>query len=189
MIICNLQNGIYEGAILVQNREIEGKEIDEMVQMGLTLMKIDILSSEIKTVRTEVKDFAQMYKLLEKHENGNIMKNGTIWRSRAITTIKEVLLNVLQASKLTDAFDNHRLVLENFILMNAKNEAMEHVGVGWVESFERHIKLRAKLTRRDCNHIQQRIEIFSTKTQILREHKNGTNLGKISLFYKNNIFL
>ena len=184
MIICNLQNGIYEGAILVQNSEIEGKEIDEMVQMGLTLMKIDILASEIKVVRTEVKDFAQMYKILEKRENGNIMKNGTIWRSRAITTIKEVLLSVLQASKLTDAFDNHKLVLENFITMNAKNEASEHVGVGWVESFERHIKLRAKLTKRDCNHIQQRIEIFQTKSQILREYKKNTNLGKIFIFRK-----
>ena len=116
--------------------------------------------------------------------NSNIMKNGTIWRSRAIATIKEVLLSVLQASKITDAFDNHKMVLENFITMNAKNEASEHVGVGWVESFERHIKLRAKLTKRDCNHIQQRIDIFQTKSQILREYKKNTNLGKISFILR-----
>ena len=179
MITCFVSNGIYEGCILVQNREIEDRQVTELIQMGLTLTKIDIMIHEIRTVRSDLVDHAQMYKILEETDAGNIMKNGTVWRSRAMKTLQVTFMEVMQASKILEAYENHCTVLNNFIIMNQKNENQEYVGIGWVETFEKCVKIKTKLTKKDCNHIQQRIEIFQTKTKILKECKESEHLGNV----------
>ena len=171
MITCTENDGIYEGCLIVQNREIEDRSVTELIQMGITLMKIDIMIHEIKTIRSDCLDQAQMYKILEDSENGNIMKCGAEWRSRAMKTLKLVFLEVVQGSKIIEMYEMHQKVLENFIKMNQKNENQEYIGIGWVEATERNIKIKSKVTKKDCNHIAQRVEIYQTKTRILKECK------------------
>ena len=65
-----------------------------------------------------------------------------------------------------------------FIKMNQKNEKQEYIGVGWIESYERNVTIKIKLTKKDCNHIAQRVEIYQTKTKILKECKENKFLGK-----------
>lgn len=178
MILCDVNNGIYEGSILVQNNEIEEREVTEIVKMGLVLTKVDIMLHEIVTIRSDCVDHAQMYKILEDNKNGNIMKCGTIWRSRAMKTLKIVFLEVVQASRILEVYEAHQNVLTNFIEMNQKNENQEHVGVGWIETFDKHIKIRTKMTKKDCNHIAQRVEIFQTKTKILKNCEEIKHLGE-----------
>ena len=178
MLTCKMNDGIYEGAIVVMNKEIEGRNVEEIVQMGITLVKIDIIINEIQVVRIETPDVAQMYKILENNEGGNIMRNGNAWRGRAIKTIKTIFMEIMQASNITETYDNHKKILEDFIKMNAKNERLEHVGIGWAESNEKCVRVHVKMTKRDCNHIKQRIEIFQTKTKILKSCENSTHLGK-----------
>ena len=178
MITCNVSNGIYDGSILIQNGEIDGRDVTELVKMGLVLTKIDIMLHEIMTIRSDCVDHAQMYKILEDKENGNIMKCGTIWRSRAMKTLKVVFLEIVQASKILEVFETHQNVLINFIEMNQKNENQEYIGIGWAEVFEKHVKIKTKLTKKDCNHIDQRVEIYQTKTRILKSCKEIEHLSK-----------
>ena len=91
MFLTSKNDGIYNSNIHVQNREIEEREVTELVRMGIILTKIDIMVQEISTIRTDCTDQAQMYKILENKENGNIMMCGAIWRSRAMKTIKTIL--------------------------------------------------------------------------------------------------
>ena len=177
MFITSKSEGIYNSNIHVQNREIEEREVIELVQMGLTLTKIDIMIHEISTIRTDCTDQAQMYKILEDEENGNIMMCGAIWRSRAIKTIKTVLLDIVQGGKMIEAYESHQNVLKNFIKMNQKNEGQEYIGLGWVESQEKNISIRTKITKKDCNHIAQRVEIYQTKAKILKECKENKFMG------------
>ena len=149
MLTCEKNDGIYNGAIIVLNKEIDGRDVTEVVQMGINIIKIDILTSEIQVAKPDTPDLAQMYKILEMKDRGNIMKNGTIWRGRTIKTIKAVLLDVLQASNVLEAYETHKNELENFIKMNTKGENMEHVGIGWTVSHDKHIKIHVKLTKRD----------------------------------------
>ena len=177
MFLTSENNGIYNSNIYVQNREIEDREVTDLVQMGIVLTKIDIMIQEISTIRSDCTDQAQMYKLLEDKDSGNIMLCGAIWRSRAMKTIKTILLEIVQGGKMLEIYENHKNVLENFIKMNQKNEQQEYIGIGWVESQEKSIQIRTKLTKKDCNHIEQRVEIYQTKTKILRECKENKSLG------------
>ena len=183
MLTCSVENGIYEGSITVMSKEIDGKDVTEVVQMGITLVKVDILTNEIKAVRIQTLDVAQMYKIIEMKECGNIMRNGEVWRGRTIRTIKTVLVEVLQASNLIETYDMHKKVFENFIQLNAKNENQEHVGIGWAEVNDKQVKIHVKLTKRDCNHIKQRIEIYQTKTKILQGCKENENIGRPKSIY------
>ena len=178
MIICSLNEGIYEGNLAVTNKEIENREVMEVIQMGICLMKIDVMLEEVQGMRTNTADQALMYKLLE-DENNNIMSNGGIWRGRALETIRNILMNILQASKILETFDTHQKVLENFIKMNGKKEGQEFVVIGWVESFEKQVKIKVKMTKRSCEFIPQRLEIFKMKMQIIRSCKENEYLGKI----------
>ena len=178
MFLTSKSNGIYNSNIHVQNREIEDRDVTDLVKMGIVLTKIDIMSQEIKTIRTECTDQAQMYKILEDKNNGNIMMCGAVWRSRVMKTIKTILLEIVQGGKMLETYENHQDVLENFIKMNQKNESQEYIGIGWVESQEKNVTIRTKLTKKDCNHIEQRVEIYQTKAKILRECKENKFMGK-----------
>ena len=145
MIICSVTDGIYEGSLAVTNKEIENREVIEVIQMGICLMKIDVMLEETEGIRTNTTDQALMYKLLE-DANNNIMKNGGIWRGRALETIRNILMNILQASKIIESYENHQKVLENFLKMNSKKEGQEFVVIGWVESFEKQAKIKVKMT-------------------------------------------
>ena len=92
-------------------------------------------------------------------------------------TIKTILLEIVQGGKMLEIYENHRNVLDNFIKMNQKNEKQEYIGVGWVESYEKSVQIRTKLTKKDCNHIEQRVEIYQTKTKILKECIENKFLG------------
>ena len=152
MFLTSKNDGIYNSNIHVQNREIEEREVTELVRMGIILTKIDIMVQEISTIRTDCTDQAQMYKILEDKENGNIMMCGAIWRSRAIKTIKTVLLDIVQGGKMLEAYESHQNVLKNFIKMNQKNESQEYIGLGWIESQEKNITIRTKLTKKGTVH-------------------------------------
>ena len=178
MILCDVNNGIYEGNILVQSGEIEERDVTEIVEMGIVLTKMDIMLHEIVTIRSDCVDHAQMYKILEDKENGNIMKSGTAWRSRAMKTLKIIFLEVVQASRILEMYEAHKAVFTNFIEMNQKNEGQEHIGIGWIELFDKHIKVKTKMTKKDCNHIAQRVEIFQTKTRILKSCEETSQLGE-----------
>ena len=177
MIICSLNDGIYEGSLSVTNKEIENRSVTEVIQLGICLMKIDVMLEETQGIRTNTTDQALMYKLLE-DENNNIMQNGGIWRGRALETIRNILMNILQASKILEAFEGHRKVLENFLKMNSKKEGLEFVVISWVESFEKQAKIRVKMTKRSSQYIPQRLEIFKTKMQIIKNCKENEFLGK-----------
>ena len=177
MIICTLNDGIYCGSLMIMSKEIDGREVVELVQMGMTLAKIDILLDEVKVAKTEVKDFQQMYQLLE-DKNGNIMLNGGVWRGRAIETIKRTFHTILQAGSITETYDQHKKMLINFLEMNKWPEKLEFISVGWVENYDKGIKINVKLTKRNADFIEQRLEIFKTKARIIKECKENTKLGK-----------
>ena len=176
MLLCQLKNGIYEGSIMVQNKEINGKEVEEMVQMATNLAKIDICLSEIQTMKVEVKDMAQMYKILE--EKGNTMLNGAVWRGRTMETMRNIFNTILQAGIITDEYENHEKVIKNFLQKNKWNEKMEFVSIGWIEGYEGKIKINFKMTKRNTDFIKQRVEIFNTKAKIIKEYKEKTKSGK-----------
>ena len=182
MFICNENNGIYESNIQVQNREIEDRDVTELVTMGIVLTKIDIMVHEINTIRSDCTDHAQINKVLEDKESGNIMKCGTVWRSRAMKTLKLVFMEVIQGGNMLEAYETHKNVLENFIQMNQKNEKQEYIGIGWAETYDKNVMIRTKITKKDSNHIDQRVEIYQTKTRILKENKENKNLGKMKIF-------
>ena len=178
MFVCSQNNGIYESNLHVQNREIEARDVTVLVQMGITLSKIDIMLHEIKTIRSDCKDYAQMYKILEDKENGNIMRCGEVWRSRAMKTLEVTFLEIVQSGKMIETYEAHQNVLENFIWMNQKNESQEYIGIGWAETSDRHVTIRTKLTKKDCNHMAQRVEIYQTKTKILKDCKENELIGE-----------
>ena len=179
MLICTLEDGKYEGSILLLNKEIEDRSVEDIVKMIITLAKVDIILAEVGTIRTEVKDYAQMYKLLENLEMGNILLNGARWKSRTFVVINEVFTNILQAGKLPENFDLHQKVLDNFIKMNKWTEGQEHIGCGWIESYDKHVRAKVKLTKRNQNFINQRMEIFKTKTELVKHCQEREKTGKI----------
>ena len=146
MLICNLINGIYESNLLVMNKEIEGKEVTELIQMLITLTHIDIFLEEVPMIRANVRDHHTVYKLLE--EEGNIMKEGRIWRARAAETILKTFQAVMTASKIIDTYELHKEVLEKFIMDNKYDEKQEFIKIGWIETFEKNVKIRVKMTKR-----------------------------------------
>ena len=95
-----------------------------------------------------------------------------------MNTIEHIFMNIIQASKILEMYDMHEKVLTNFVQMNQKNEGQEHMSLGWIETFDKHIEVRIKMTKRDCNHIQQRIEICRTKVQILENCNENEKIGK-----------
>ena len=70
MLICTLSEGIYEGSILLVSKEVEDRTVEDIIKMVITMAKVDIILSEVGTIRTTVKDYAQMYKLIENLEAG-----------------------------------------------------------------------------------------------------------------------
>ena len=131
------------------------------------MAKVDIILSEVSTIRTTVKDFAQMYKLIENLEAGNLVLNGSIWKSKVFTTVKEVFMTVLQSSKIPETYDLHQKILDNFIRMNKWSEGQEHIGCGWVEDFDKHVRVKIKFTKRNQKYLEQRLKIFKTKAKIV----------------------
>ena len=183
MLICTLSEGIYEGSILLVSKEVEDRTVEDIIKMVITMAKVDIILSEVGTIRTTVKDYAQMYKLIENLEAGNLVLNGSIWKSKVFITIKEVYMTVLQSSKIPETYDLHKKALDNFVRMNKWSEGQEHIGCGWVEDFNKHIRVKIKFTKRSQEYLEQRLTIFKTKAKIVKEcSKNNTN-GKKKLIY------
>ena len=183
MLICTLSEGIYEGSILLVSKEVEDRTVEDIIKMVITMAKVDIILSEVGTIRTTVKDYAQMYKLIENLEAGNLVLNGSIWKSKVFITIKEVYMTVLQSSKIPETYDLHKKALDNFVRMNKWSEGQEHIGCGWVEDFNKHVRVKIKFTKRNQKYLEQRLTIFKTKAKIVKEcSKNNTN-GKKKLIY------
>ena len=78
MLMCTENEGIYEGSVLLLNKEIEDQNVEDIIKMGITLAKVDIILAEVGTIRSEVGDYAQVYKLVENLEAGNILLNGVL---------------------------------------------------------------------------------------------------------------
>ena len=178
MLICTLSNGIYEGSILLIGKEIEDKSVEEVIKMVITMAKVDIILNEVGTVRIQVKDHAQVYKLLENLEAGNLLLNGSTWRSRTFATVKETFMTVLQSSKIPEVYDLHHKVLNNFVRMNKWCEGQEHIGCGWVENCDKHARVRIRLTKRKQEFLPQRMEIFKTKMEVIRRCEENDKIGQ-----------
>ena len=177
-------DGIYEGSVLLVNKEIEDRSVEDVVRMVITLAKVDIILEEVGTIRSVVQDFAQMYKLIEGLDTGNILLNGSTWKSKAFVTIKEVFMTIMQSGKLTETYDNHQKVLDNFVRMSKWTDGQEHIGCGWVESYDKHVRVRIKFTKRSQEFLEQRINIFKTKTELIRKCNDNNKLGKIKIYCK-----
>ena len=167
MILCTLKDGIYRGNIMVLNKELKGREVVSLVQMALNLAKIDILLDEVKVAKTEVKDHQQIYKLLE-DENGNLLLNGGLWKGRALETVKTTFQTILYARNIAETYEQHEKMLKNVLEKCKWSERLEFVSIGWVENFDKTIKINVKLTKRSTDFIEQRLEIFETRTKILK---------------------
>ena len=181
MLICSNNNGMYNGSIILLNREIENKEVVELVQMLTTLMRIDIMIEEIPVMKANIEDLATVYKLMS--EEGNLMMNGSLWKARVMETVKHTFLTIMQASKIIETYEIHQQVLDKFIEENKWIEKQEFVKVGWVETFDKNVKVQVRMTKRTSDFIQQRMEIFKTKVNILKKCKKKHDLGKTNLFY------
>ena len=177
MLICTLSEGIYEGSILLVGKEIEDRDAEEIIKMVITMAKVDIILNEVGTVRIQVKDHAQVYKLIENLEAGNPLLNGSTWRSRVFTTVKETFMTVLQSSKIPETYDLHHKVLDNFVRMNKWCEGQEHIGCGWVENCEKHVRVRIKFTKRRQEFLPQRMKIFKTKMEIIKKCEDNEKIG------------
>ena len=192
MLICTLSDGIYEGSILLVSKEVEDRTVEDIIKMVITMAKVDIILSEVGIIRTTVKDYAQMYKLIENLEAGNLVLNGSVWKSKVFVTVKETFMTVLQSSKIPEMYDQHQKVLDNFVRMNKWSEGQEHIGCGWVEDFNKHVRVKIKFTKRNQKYLEQRLTIFKTKAKIVNEcSKNNTNgkknyfIRKLGLKYQN----
>ena len=188
MLICTLSEGIYEGSILLIGKEIENRSVEDIIKMVITMAKVDIILSEVGTVRIEVKDHAQVYKLVENIEAGNLLLNGSTWRSRVFVTVKETFMTILQSGRIPETYDLHQKVLDNFVRMNKWSENQEHIGCGWVEDFDKHVRVRIQFTKRKQEFLPQRMKIFKTKMDIVKKCKKNNEIGKKYIFerYKNN---
>ena len=182
MLICTENNGIYEGSVLLLNKEIEDQNVEDVIKMGITLAKVDIILAEVGTIRSEVGDYAQMYRLVENLDAGNILLNGSTWKSKTFVTIKEVFMTIMQAGKLPEMYNNHQKVLDNFVRMNKWTEGQEHIGCAWVESFDKHVRVKVKLTKRNQKYFEQRLNIFKTKTELVKRCNEDNKIGKQILF-------
>ena len=178
MLICTLSEGIYEGSILLIGKEIEDRTVEDIIKMVITMAKVDIILNEVGTVRIEVKDHAQVYKLIENLEAGNLLLNGSAWRSRAFVTVKETFMTILQSSRIPEMYDLHCRVLDNFIRMNKWSENQEHIGCGWVEDFDKHVRVKIQFTKRKQEFLPQRMKIFKTKMDIVRKCNENREIGK-----------
>ena len=178
MLICTLSEGIYNGSILLIGKEIEDRSVEDVIKMVITMAKVDIILAEVGTVRTEVKDHAQIYKLIENLEAGNLLLNGGIWRSRAFATVKETFMTVLQSSRFPDMYDLHHRVLNNFVRMNKWCENQEHIGCGWVENFDKHVRVKIQFTKRKQEFLPQRMKIFKTKLEISKRCNENDTIGE-----------
>ena len=180
MLICSNNNGMYNGSLILLNREIESKEVVELVQMVTTLMRIDIMTEEIPVMKANVEDLATVYKLMS--EEGNLMMNGSLWKARVMETVKHIFMTIMQASKIIESYEIHQQILEKFIDENKWIEKQEFVKVGWVETFDKNVKVQVRMTKRTSDFIQQRMEIFKTKVNILKKCKKKHDLGKLIYF-------
>ena len=176
MLICSNNNGIYNGSIILVNKEVESKEVVELVQMLTVLMRIDIMIEEIPVMRANVEDFATIYNLMS--EEGNLMMNGNIWKARVMETIKHIFMTVMQARTITETYEIYQNVLEKFIEENKWIEKQEYIKVGWVETYDKNVKIQVRMTKRTSDYVQQRMEIFKTKVNILKKCKKEHNLGE-----------
>ena len=181
MLICTINEGVYEGSVLLLNKEIEDKSVEDVAKMAITLAKVDIILAEVRTIRSVVADYAQIYNLLENIEAGNILLNGSTWKSKAFATIKEVFMTIMQSGKLLETYYSHQKVLDNFVRMSKWTDGQEHIGCSWVESYDKHVRVKVKLTKRDQKHLEQRLNIFKTKTELVTKCNENNELGKRKL--------
>ena len=107
------------------------------------------------------------------------MLNGGTWKSRALETVRKTFQLIMQSSKITDSYDQHKEMLMNVLNKNKWVEKLEFVTVGWIENYEKSAKINVKLTKRNSDYITQRLEIFKTKTKILQTCKEFNTQGKI----------
>ena len=175
MLICSVNDGIYEGSLLVMNKEIEGKEVVELIQMVTTLMRIDILIEEVPTTKANTMDYNTVYKMLE--EEGNLMLHGSLWRARAMETIKQIFMTIMTGGKIVETYEAHRSLLKKFIEENMCTERQEFIKIGWVETYEKNVKIQIKMTKRTSDFIRQRMEIFKTKVNIVKKCQKKYELG------------
>ena len=183
MLICSVNEGIYEGSVLLVNKEIEDRNVEDVIKMTITLAKVDIILAEVGTIRTEVADYAQVYKLIENTEAGNILLNGSTWKSKTFLTIKEVFMTIMQSGKLPETYDCHQKVLNNFVRMSKWADGQEHIGCAWVESYDKHVRVKIKLTKRSQEFLEQRLNIFRTKTELVTKCKENDKIGKPNFYF------
>ena len=92
-------------------------------------------------------------------------------------TIKQVFMTIMTGGKIIETYETYKEFLEKFIMENKCVERQEYVKVGWVESFDKNVKIQVKMTKRSSDYIQQRMEIFKTKVQISKKCQKKYNLG------------
>ena len=126
-----------------------------------------------------------MYKIIENIEAGNILLNGSTWKSKAFITVKEIFMTIMQSGKLTEMYDNHQKVLNNFVRMSKWADGQEHIGCGWVQNYDKHVRVKIKLTKRSQKYLEQRLSIFKTKTELVKKCNDNDKIGKKYLYYKN----
>ena len=87
-------------------------------------------------------------------------------------------MTIMQAGKLPEMYSNHQKVLDNFVRMNKWAEGQEHIGCAWVESFDKHVRVKIKLTKRNQKYFEQRLNIFKTKTELVKRCDENGKIGK-----------
>ena len=177
MILTLEENGMYNSSILLMNKEVEGLHPIDITKMGINLTRLDILIDEIKTIREDICDQNEVYKMIERAEDGNLMRNGRNWRARGMMVMKEVFYRVMQAKKVTEMYRTHQRVIENFIKENRWTEEQELVGVGWVETTKEFTCIKTKMTKRQGHNFDLRLEIFETKRKICQRYKKESETG------------
>ena len=185
MILTEEKGGLYVANMRMLNREIEGMNPVDVAKMMINLTRLDIMIEEIKTVREDRYDMNEVYRMLNNNEEGNPMRHGARWRARVMMVVKEIFNRILHAGNVTDMYNNHRRVIENFIKENRWTEDQELIGIGWVETTTNYTYARSKLTKRQGQNFHLRLEIFETKKQLIQKVRKDAEIGKkINLFIK-----
>ena len=187
MLITRKDRNVYTTSIKMVNQEVKKQNPKETAEMGLTLAKIDIMISEIDTIRTEPFNQRELYKLIENNEDGNPMSNGAEWRARTMKLIKETFHEILFSSNIPETYSKHEKMLKNVLKENKWTEKMEFVAVGWIETDSQNTWAKSKLTKRSGSNIEARMEIFETKTKIASKCQENTELGKSQNLLGNNL--
>ena len=177
MLITANNEGIYEASITMLNKEVANYNPVDIAKMGIALTRIDIMATEISTVREEIFDLNDIYKILEGNNVGNPMRNGANWRARVMTVMKEILGSILQSSNITETYMKHYKVIHNFISENTWTENQEMITIGWVETNRTNTIVKCQMTKRCGHDFNLRMKIFETKKRITRKCKENNDIG------------